>query len=371
MRAALGLTALSLALCGCSGAVGPTSPASTNGVTPAASTTASAARPSNEPPYPSDLPALVRISTANAGRIGQLRTLSIDGAQAGMSQCSVAFSPDGTLLSGACFQTRLQVWDVASGRLAYAVDLGTPLVAVAFSPDGKLLATGGMSGDIRLYDAATGAYVRAVGHSAYPTWDLSFAPDGATIAAAGKGAGSDAGTGVELWDVAGTGLRWAGSGDGTDTMILSADYAPDGRSIAYGTLDSVLIVDAATGRELDRLNVGAHVGDVAYSSDGRSLAAGADDDDLHLWQAGPLEPAATLAGHTGYVNGVAFGPDGRLLVSGSRDGRIGVWDAQSATLLGWLVGHRGEIMRVAVDSSGTLIASIGWDGTVRLWGVPA
>jgi len=344
--------------------------------------TTSAVSPNKESTS-STLPALQALTVNNADNIRLLKTLEIPGfSQGGLSQGSVAFSPDGKLLSGACYQNKLPVWDVPGGRLLFLLDSSkSPLVAVAFRWDGKMLAAGGFSDSIQLYDPATGKRVGTVGPLPFPAWELSFPSLKGSqgnvdrLASANFANGysyhSDAGSGMTLWNTTSGGLLWDYKGDGATSRVLSVDYAADGKTIAYGTFDSALVVEAETGSLLHALPIPNHVGDLAFSPDGQWLAAGSDDNVIRLWQAGQFQLQFELKGHSNYVNGVTFSPGGSLLVSGSHDQRIGVWDVKSGQLLAWLQGHKSAVLRVAVNPAGTLIASISWDGTVRLWGVAA
>jgi WD40 repeat protein len=331
------------------------------------------------------LPALQPITPENAGSIRQLKALEIPGfSQGGLSQCSLAFSPDGKLLTGACYQENLPVWDVQSGKLHFLLETAKfPLVAVAFSPNGRVLVAGGISDSVQLYDTATGELLSTVGPLPFPAWELAFpgldgqgAPgsNGDRLALASFDNGntykSDSSSGMNLWSVSSGKLLWAYQGDGARARVLSVDYAPDGNTIAYGTFDSALVVDAETGGLLKALPIPDHVGDLAFSPDGKWLATGSDDKMIRLWGVGQYPLALELEGHSHYVNGVTFSPDSRLLVSGSHDQRVGVWDVQSGQRLVWLRGHKSAVLRVAVNPAGTLIASISWDGTVRLWGLP-
>jgi len=326
------------------------------------------------PPTPTQTQALEVITPANAQNVTLLTALPISGfAKSSLSQCSVAFSPDGNFLSGVCYQSTIPIWDAQSGELIRSLET-TPVqeVAVAFSPDGKTIATGGFAGNIRLWDSATGQLLRSIGSLPSPIWELAFSPSGDKLASANFDYNLPAASGtsgIHLWDVATGALLWDHTGENERLRVLSVDYAPDGKTIAFGTFNSALILDAETGAAIQSLPIPNHVGDLAFSPDGKLLATASDDHKIRIWRTETYELASTLTGHTHYVNGVAFSPDGKLIVSSSHDKTVGIWNVETGQLLTMLKGHKAEVLRVAVNSSGTLIASVSWDGTVRLWGV--
>jgi WD40 repeat protein len=328
--------------------------------------------PSTPTSIDAPLPSLQPITPENAGNIQLLKTLQIPGfKRSTLSQCSVAFSPDGKLLTGVCYQNTIPIWDVQSGQLIRTLE-SSPVqeVAVAFSSDGKLIATGGFAKNIRLWDAASGQLLRTIGPLPSPIWELAFSPDGIMLASANFDRSSSPDVpSARLWDISNGEQLWGYTESNVRLLVLSVDYAPDGKTIAYGTFDSALILNAETGQLMKSLLIPNHVGDLAFSSDGRLLATGSDDNKIRLWNTDNYELAATLEGHTHYVNGVAFSPDDKWLASGSHDKRVGIWDVQNGQMLKMLDGHEAEVLRVAVNPTGTLIASISWDGTVCLWGV--
>jgi len=310
------------------------------------------------------LPVLQPIMVENADRIELLRSMSIPGYQKGqISQCSLAFSPDGRLLVGACGKNQVPVWEVQSGLIRHLLyDRSQQIVACVFSPGGGMIACGGFDKTITLWNAETGAKIREVGSHASPVWELGFGPDGQKLASCSLS--SD----VRLWDVGRGEMVWSYAGTGA---FLSVSFSPSGRSIAYGgRWGSVGVLDAATGQrsvEIEKLS--NPIGDVTYSPSGRLLAAGTDDNEIYLWNTEQYQRLAILKGHRHYVNGVAFSPDERLLASGSHDKTVGIWDVAGQKLLKMLDGHTDAVLRVAFSPDGKLIASISWDGTLRLWGV--
>jgi len=65
---------------------------------------------------------------------------------------SVAFSPDGKLLSSGCLDKTVRLWDIQEQKQIGLLEHTDDVVSVAFSPDGKLLASGSRDKAVCLWD---------------------------------------------------------------------------------------------------------------------------------------------------------------------------------------------------------------------------
>jgi len=272
------------------------------------------------------LPALRPIAIENVDKIQLLRTMKIPDYNKGqISQCSLAFSPDGHLLVGACGRNQVPVWGVQNGFLLRTLyDTPVQVVTCAFSPNGEQFACGGFDKAVTFWDATTGKQIGNFEHTA-SIWDISFDPAGKAFTSCSLGLLGGGHGDVRLWNISDSEPIWSYPGAGN---YLSISFDPSRKAIAYGSIGGgVGILDSATGELLlERTDSSHNIGSVVYSPSGRWLAAGSDDNRVYLWDASNYELENQFTGHAGYVNGVAFSPDETLLASGSHDKTVGVWN---------------------------------------------
>ncbi len=155
-------------------------------------------------------------------------------------------------------------------------------------------------------------------------------------------------------------------------------FSPDGRLLAAGGGDyTVKIWDVATGEEKATLR--GHSGAVvtlSFAPDGKTLATGSGDRTIRLWDIETSAELATLEGHTCEIYSVAFSPDGKTLASGAgvlqlenKYGELKLWDVSTREEARSFSGHQGAVSSVAFIGDGSTLASGSWDGSVRLWRV--
>jgi eukaryotic-like serine/threonine-protein kinase len=272
----------------------------------------------------------------------------------------VAFSPDWKWLATAGEDKSVKVWDSAAGREIFSLLGHTHSVwAVTFSPDGKRLASASDDKTVRVWDFASRQEIAILeGHTSLAC-GVAFSPDGKRLASAGYDKT------VRVWDTA-TGKEVL-SLPGHASVVRDVTFSPDGMYLGSAGFDkTVRVWDAGSGREVLRFDGNSHFNSVAFSPDGKWLAA-AGDGTIQVWDVAAGSERLTLRGHVGTVWRIAFTPDGRRLASAGNDRTVRLWDMFSGEETLTLRGHSGEVMGVAFSPDGNRLASAGSDGTVRVW----
>ncbi|MDQ7821719.1 MAG: WD40 repeat domain-containing protein [Candidatus Eremiobacteraeota bacterium] len=292
---------------------------------------------------------------------------------------ALAYSPDGSLLAGGFGDGTVWLWDTRS-RTRYAVHTikGTPVEHVAFSPDGTLLAGCGFNNCPRVWDLAGGRALELSSPGEPKPMlagikAMAFSPDSRTIACCYAKTSETPNT-IVIWDARKGGLlEKFSSGDRSEReSIDSIAWSPDGRFLATGFDGGSLYLWDAKNHSVQSIqNLRAnHMLPVAFSKDGRVLAAGAKN------MAVLIDPESgqvlqTLSPEPNYVYTLAFSPDGTCLVAGSVDGALRMWDMESGELKKILLRHTGWISCFTWLSGSPVMASGSPDGTLRLWEFPS
>ncbi|MDX8033269.1 TIR domain-containing protein [Lentzea sp. BCCO 10_0856] len=317
----------------------------------------------------------------------------------------VAIHPRGHVMATGSDDWTVRLWNVTDPTRPEAI--GQPMVghsggisALAFSQDGKTLATASQDGTLRLWDVTDPARPRALGErdpkkpaeqgSAFAGdagWmgSLAFSPDGRTLVAGGraKSGGGDPTPMLRTWDVSDPGkpaspiVLLVGN-----TQVSSVAFSQDGRTVAAAA-DGIRLWNfsdpsrpVAIGGPVPGTGYGITA--LAFSPDNRTLAGGGDDQAIRLWNvtdpAAPKTLGRPLNGNAGGVRTLAFSPDSTLLAAGLGDATVRLWnfsDPSSPALLGApLTGHAKEIQSVAFSPDGRTLAS-GSGDMVRMWQLPS
>jgi WD40 repeat protein len=194
-----------------------------------------------------------------------------------------------------------------------------------------------------------------------------FSPDGNTIAIVT----SDAPETIRLHEsLTGKELRRIA----LKAWLVRLAFSPDGKCIAATERDSaVRFYETKTGKELwskvlDLNNpYENYTSAIVFSPGGESIVAGATDHLLYVLSTADGQQRAQLKGHKWYPWALAFAPQSKTLYSSGWDGAVRKWDMETAKQLPVPQGVRGSNV-VAAAADGKTLAYVDDEGTIRLCG---
>ncbi|MBX9582655.1 MAG: WD40 repeat domain-containing protein, partial [Gemmataceae bacterium] len=261
--------------------------------------------------------------------------------------------------------------------------------SVAYSPDGTALVSAGTDGTAKVWDLATGRErVTYRGHADQPddptrasnvlgVAAVAFHPKEAVVA-------SVAGNQIHLWEAdTGKQIKVLAKLEKAEFPLKSIAFSPDGRQLAAGGDDGVVRVFAAdTGKETFKsTSRNARVERVAFGRDGKRVAAADAAGAAGVYAPGAANPVplnVNVVSGGGPCPGVALAPDGSGLFTGGSDGRVRLFgvpgpDGAAGPPVGGVVrefaGHDGGVTDLALTPDGKFLVTAGADKTVRVWDV--
>ncbi len=284
----------------------------------------------------------------------------------------VCFSPDGTLAATACRDHSVRFWDLSTGREVGApLEHPGPVLTVTFAPDGQTVLTGCKDGKVRQWSVAerrpTGVVLEHSGAIA----SVKFRADGKAVLTS-----SYDGT-ARLWSPA-TGQPlappiYASEPRADWSRGVRADFGPGGKTVLTAAGSGVVIWDARTSEQLRQtIEVGGYTLQLVLRPGTTTFA-------VTLLQLNSVEqrdlattrPVGKSMPHRSPVYTLAYSSDGRFLVSGSEDQTAQAWDAASGTALGGPMRHAGTVTAIAIGPDDQTILTGSMDGTARLWRLPS
>ncbi|MDZ4401913.1 serine/threonine-protein kinase [Prosthecobacter sp.] len=130
-------------------------------------------------------------------------------------------------------------------------------------------------------------------------------------------------------------------------------FSPDGRYLAAGSEDNtVRVIEAATGKEMSKAKFGDQVWSVSFSPEGRSFAAGSADKTARVIEVATGKEMSK-AEFGAAVTSVSFSPDGRHLATGNSDKTVRVVEVASGKEISRMV-FRGSVSISRAEFGGSV-----------------
>lgn len=272
------------------------------------------------------------------------------------------FSPDGKYLA-ANMGEKMQLWDVASGKLLCTLEQPRWFYAMAFSQDGTQVMTGSEDGLVIVWETKSGKEIRRLSGHTKALYAVAFSPDGQRLAAGGED-----GT-VRLWDAAGSQELFTLPGSVAKEPIYALAFDRTGERLALAGANGARVCNLyLTFAQKLRglwLTLGTRPEEVAQQLEvffGKAL---------YKRDAGRALLPLNDAGED--LSAIAFSPDGKWLATTGVGGTVGIWDAQTGQLQFPISGEElpGVLSTVSFTPAGQLLVTYSERPRVVLWDVAA
>jgi WD40 repeat protein len=254
--------------------------------------------------------------------------------------------------------------------------------SLIFSPDSETLAVAAARYQfepieepaVRLLEIPSGAEGRLLKKLPLSMTTVAFSPDGKSLAGI-HSLDSGFSLGLSVWELAEGTRRYSSDAGNQQSPALA--YAPDGRCLATTAYKTVLLRDAATGRELRRLEGHAtEVVALAFSPDGKLLASSSSPTDAHgktegstlrLWDVAGGKLLREIAyDRKSPFQVLHFSSDGKILAAWKPYAGVSLHEVATGREIRTI---RGKFATVAFSADGKLLVTGG--PTIHLWELPA
>ncbi|RKU28638.1 hypothetical protein C6497_07705 [Candidatus Poribacteria bacterium] len=252
----------------------------------------------------------------------------------------------------------IKIWDLTNSKLQKSLSLQESISSISLVPDNDTIAIGDYDNLIYLWDMNTDMNkVILKGHKAGIA-SVAFSPDGKKLAS------SSWDDSIRLWDSI--------TGEHITTVTEEAfssrniDFSKDGNSLVFIDRNSSIIF-----WNLDTLNIEKDIDldsnypySMALSPDGKIIAVGYDNEEIHLFDVSTEEVVRTIQ-TVGRTDKLDFSPDGQTLAGCGSE--VYLWDVNTGKLIDTLTGHTNQVFTIAFSPDGKTLASGGWDSTIIIW----
>jgi hypothetical protein len=214
------------------------------------------------------------------------------------------------------------VWDARTGELIVRLRHGGAVRLAEFSADGRVVLTACDDGAVRIWPLPSTQPLYRLERAEPPAWRDLAGPKGTVRVVRDERQTEVAAIASAL---PGSAVTWRIQHAGT---IRAAAFSSDGRCLATGSDDQTARVSLAeTGKAVSPpLEHRAPVWCLAFSADGRLLATATADRSIRVWDAATGEPLTPSLRHDGPITDLVFSKGGRSLSAAGESGPPQSWD---------------------------------------------
>jgi WD40 repeat protein len=161
---------------------------------------------------------------------------------------------------------------------------------------------------------------------------------------------------------------------GPSSPVAALAFSPDGKKLAAGGYQEVLVWDLAKATLWKRIGAGQLSGSVqslVFGKDGRLLAVAEGtprcSGAVRIFEVESGQATAGFQEPKDVVCCLALSPDGKLLAAGAADALTYLWSIDEKKLVATLGEHGERVLGVAFSADGKFLATGGADRTARVW----
>lgn len=258
------------------------------------------------------------------------------------------------------FDKAIKIWNAATGTIEKTLTAHQDQVlALAASASGELFVSGGKDRQVKLWNAESLETSKDIASHSKGVHAVAFSADGKLVASCGEDDSR-----ILLWDVAAAkSLKQLTAEDPDDKnqrrSLHALAFRPNSAQLATCGADRTLrLWDLEQAKEIRRFEAVEYqlftekdnkvertakraasdfaLYALAFSPDGKTLAAGGLDKTIRLWDVDSGELRHTIKDHPGFVYALAFISDNRL-VSAGHTGQIRIWQLGDSAAIAALV----------------------------------